>query len=258
MSTAPSPPSVAASSSSQTVPTDTPLPTDVLITPFPPRPGFTTLCRSLHSLLEAGRYRQVWNVTNDILTRALKLIDPITADFLRDDDDDESASTFLLFHEYLIYSITAPGWALILALQREHGDPLQPTPTLTLHPEVAAQVFNFFTGAQKIANSLCRTVLANAKGRAGLVERAWKVRAMLLEETRQAVESLYDVDTNVVARVARSPFGADAAMEPWQVLEALIPAELKLRSKRDVNEFLRRWADSVEGEGPGGGTGQSE
>lgn len=81
---------------------------------------------------------------------------------------------------------------------------------------------------------------------------------MLLEETRQAVESLYDVDTNVVARVARSPFGADAAMEPWQVLEALIPAELKLRSKRDINEFLRRWADSVEGEGPGGGTGQSE
>lgn len=253
MSNAPSPPS----SSFQAVPTDTPLPADPLITTSPPRPGFTTLCRSLHSLLEAGRYRQVWNVTNDILTRALKLIDPITADFLRDDDDDdESASTFLLFHEYLIYSITAPGWALILALQRECIDPLQSTPTQKLHPEIAAQVFNFFTGAQKIANSLCRTVLANAKGRAGLVERTWKVRAMLLEETRQAVEALYDVDTNVVARVARSPFGAEAAMEPWQVLEALIPAELKLSSKRDISDFLRRWAESVEGEGDLEGTGQ--
>lgn len=165
MSNPPSPPS----SSFRAVPTDTPLPADTLITTSP-KPGFTTLCRSLHNLLEAGRYRQVWNVTNDILTRALKLIDPITADFLRDDDDDESASTFLLFHEYLIYSITAPGWALILALQRERIDPLQSTPTQKLHPEIAAQVFNFFTGAQKIANSLCRTVLTNAKGRVGLVE----------------------------------------------------------------------------------------
>lgn len=80
---------------------------------------------------------------------------------------------------------------------------------------------------------------------------------MLLEETRQAVEALYDVDTNVVARVARSPFGAEAAMEPWQVLEALIPAELKLSSKRDISDFLRRWAESVEGEGDLEGMGQS-
>lgn len=94
-------------------------------------------------------------------------------------------------------------------------------------------------------------MLANAKGRVSLVERTWKIRAMLLEETRQAIETLYGVDAEMVARAARSPFGKEAAMEPWQVLEALVPGELELQPKRNLGDLLRGWAGPTDG-GNGG------
>lgn len=81
---------------------------------------------------------------------------------------------------------------------------------------------------------------------------------MLLQETRQAIEALYDVDTGMVARVARSPFGMEAAMEPGQVLEALMPAGLKLGPKMDVGDFLRGWAEPVDVEDGGGGGIEAE
>lgn len=70
---------------------------------------------------------------------------------------------------------------------------------------------------------------------------------MLLEETRQAVETLYGVDTEMVARSARSPFGKEAAMEPWSILEALMPGDLVLRPKRSVGSLLRGWAEPEDG-----------
>lgn len=73
------------------------------------------------------------------------------------------------------------------------------------------------------------------------MERTWKVRSMLLEETRSAIESLYEVDTGMLGRAARSPFGKEAAIEPWQMLEALVPGGVGAGTKRSVGDLLRGW-----------------